>query len=96
MQDADAEAEAFGFLGPNGAGKTTSIRLLMGFLRPDSGRVTINNYDCWIEKTKVKKIVSYLPGELHFIENLTGLEFLDLITGMHAIAFGLRRTGAIL
>ncbi|HBW37593.1 ABC transporter ATP-binding protein [Desulfosporosinus sp. BICA1-9] len=74
---------AFGFLGPNGAGKTTTIRLLMGFLKPDSGRVTINEYDCWREKTEVKRFVSYLPGELHFIENLTGVEFLDLIAGMH-------------
>ncbi|KUO77838.1 MAG: ABC transporter ATP-binding protein [Desulfosporosinus sp. BRH_c37] len=74
---------AFGFLGPNGAGKTTTIRLLMGFLKPDSGRVTINELDCWREKMEVKKIVSYLPGELHFIENLTGAEFLDLIAGMH-------------
>ncbi|MGI6119259.1 MAG: ABC transporter ATP-binding protein [Desulfosporosinus sp.] len=74
---------AFGFLGPNGAGKTTTIRLLMGFLKPDSGRITINDLDCWREKTELKKIVSYLPGELHFIDNLTGLEFLDLIAGMH-------------
>ncbi|TGE32577.1 ABC transporter ATP-binding protein [Desulfosporosinus sp. Sb-LF] len=74
---------AFGFLGPNGAGKTTTIRLLMGFLKPDSGLITINGHDCWQEKTEVKKIVSYLPGELHFIENLTGTEFLDLIAGMH-------------
>lgn len=74
---------AFGFLGPNGAGKTTTIRLLMGFLKPDSGQVTINDRDCWREKTEVKKFVSYLPGELHFIENLSGLDFLDLIAGMH-------------
>src|SRR5665648_1282594 len=74
---------AFGFLGPNGAGKTTTIRLLMGFLKPDSGRVTIDDYDCWQEKTDVKKIVSYLPGELHFIETLSGVEFLDLMAGMH-------------
>ena len=74
---------AFGFLGPNGAGKTTTIRLLMGFLKPDSGRVTINKYDCWREKTEIKKFVSYLPGELHFIENVTGTDFLDLIAGMH-------------
>ncbi|OLN26848.1 ABC transporter, ATP-binding protein [Desulfosporosinus metallidurans] len=66
-----------------GGGKTTTIRLLMGFLKRDSGRVTINEHDCWREKTEVKKIVSYLPGELHFIENLTGAECLDLIAGMH-------------
>ncbi|HBV87423.1 MAG TPA: ABC transporter ATP-binding protein [Desulfosporosinus sp.] len=74
---------AFGFLGPNGAGKTTTIRLLMGFLKPDSGRVTIKELDCWRKKTEVKKFVSYLPGELHFIENLMGEDFLDLIAGMH-------------
>lgn len=78
-----APGTAFGFLGPNGAGKTTTIRLLMGFLKPDSGRVTINGHDCWQEKTEVKKLISYLPGELHFMENLTGFEFLDLIAGMH-------------
>ncbi|WP_363319245.1 ABC transporter ATP-binding protein [Desulfosporosinus sp.] len=75
--------KAFGFLGPNGAGKTTAIRLLMGFLKPDSGRVTINEIDCWKEKAEVKKIVSYLPGELHFMESLTALDFLDLIARMH-------------
>lgn len=82
---------AFGFLGPNGAGKTTTIRLLMGFLRPDSGRVMINKLDCWLEKTEVKKIVSYLPGELHFIETLTGLDFLDLIAGMHGDCVQIRK-----
>lgn len=82
---------AFGFLGPNGAGKTTTIRLLMGFLRPDSGRITIDGLDCWQEKTDVKTIVSYLPGELHFMENLTGLDFLELIIGMHDLSLQKRK-----
>jgi len=82
---------AFGFLGPNGAGKTTTIRLLMGFLKPDSGRVTISQYDCWRDKTEVKKFVSYLPGELHFIENLTGVDFLDLIAGMHGDSLQIKK-----
>lgn len=86
-----APGTAFGFLGPNGAGKTTTIRLLMGFLKPDSGQVTINEHDCWREKTEVKKIVGYLPGELHFIENLTGVEFLDLIAGMNCNCFQIKK-----
>lgn len=85
------QGKAFGFLGPNGAGKTTTIRLLMGFLRPDSGQVTINGLACWEQKTEVKKLVSYLPGELHFVENLTALEFLNLIAGMHRNRFQIKK-----
>jgi ABC-2 type transport system ATP-binding protein len=43
-----AEGEIYGFLGPNGAGKTTTIRMVMDFIRPSSGTVTIfgqNNAD---------------------------------------------------
>lgn len=74
---------AFGFLGPNGAGKTTTIRLLMGFMKPDYGNAQISDFDCWQDRTELKRIIGYLPGELRFLEQLTGQEFLDLIEGMH-------------
>lgn len=82
---------AFGFLGPNGAGKTTTIRLLMGFMKPDRGSATIHALDCWRNKAELKRFVSYLPGELHFFEQLTGLEFLKLIEGMHGETEGIKR-----
>ena len=37
--------DCFGFLGPNGAGKSTTIRHLMGFSKPDSGKCLINDKD---------------------------------------------------
>lgn len=74
---------AFGFLGPNGAGKTTTIRLLMGFMKPDHGKASILGLDCWKDRTELKRWMGYLPGELHFMEQLTGEEFLDLMEGMH-------------
>lgn len=35
------QGEVYGFLGPNGAGKTTTLRMLVGLIRPTSGRITI-------------------------------------------------------
>lgn len=82
---------AFGFLGPNGAGKTTTIRLLMGFMKPDLGSAVIHGLDCWQDRAELKRFVSYLPGELHFMERLTGLEFLELIEGMHGENYEIQR-----
>ncbi len=42
------EGEVFGFLGPNGAGKTTTIKMILGLLSIDSGRISVMGYD--IEK----------------------------------------------
>jgi len=71
-----AQGDVFGFVGTNGAGKTTSIRHLMGFIKPQSGSVTINGFDCWHDSAKIKKQVAYIPGEIAFPDALTGLEFL--------------------
>jgi ABC-type multidrug transport system ATPase subunit len=39
-----APGEVIGIAGPNGAGKTTIIAMLLGFLRPSSGTITINGH----------------------------------------------------
>ncbi|ADY57594.1 ABC transporter related protein [Syntrophobotulus glycolicus DSM 8271] len=77
------QGEIFGFLGPNGAGKTTTIRILMGFLRPDSGAAKIRGRDTWQERTGLKRIIGYLPGELHFFDRLSAQEILLLFIQMH-------------
>lgn len=66
------KGEVFGFLGPNGAGKSTTIRLLMGMIRPDQGRLTINQLDCFEQASLIHQKIGYLPGELQLIESVTG------------------------
>ncbi|HET6810777.1 MAG TPA: ABC transporter ATP-binding protein [Acidimicrobiales bacterium] len=64
--------EVFGYLGPNGAGKTTTIRLLLGLLRPTSGRATVFGLDAWADSTAVHARTGYLPGEPALYPRLTG------------------------
>lgn len=77
--------EVFGFLGPNGAGKSTTIRHIMGFMKPDRGRATVNGMDTWLRQGEVQSGISYLPGEIAFIEGMTGREFLDFLSGMQRV-----------
>ncbi|MDQ7094494.1 ABC transporter ATP-binding protein [Desulfosporosinus sp. PR] len=77
------EGEVFGLLGPNGAGKTTVIRHLMGFIKADAGYARIHELDCWHNSKEVKALVGYLPGEMNFLKEMSGLEFLNLMAGMH-------------
>ena len=73
------KGEVYGYLGPNGAGKSTTLRHLMGFSKPDSGTLSINNLDCWNDKTAIKKDIGYLPGEIALPEDMTGIAYLKLI-----------------
>ena len=52
--------DVMGFLGPNGAGKTTSMRVITGYLKSDSGNVTINNKDIEIDPIYTKSMICLL------------------------------------
>ena len=74
--------EVMGFLGPNGAGKTTTIRTLMGFIQPDHGRVSIKGHNCFRDAAQIQKDVGYLPGEIAFMDDMNGMEFIKFIAAM--------------
>jgi len=81
------KGEVFGFLGPNGAGKTTSIKMMVGLLRPTSGKVYINGID--VQKIEKGSIV-ICPQELMLWENLTCKESLNLMADMYEIPKNIR------
>lgn len=76
------KGEVFGFLGPNGAGKTTSISMMVGLLRPSSGKVLINGKE--VENIN-KETIGICPQELVLWENLTCYESLKLIGDMYEV-----------
>lgn len=76
------KGEVFGFLGPNGAGKSTTIRHIMGFMKPVKGYVQIKGYDTWKDQGQFQKQIGYLPGEIAFMEGMTGRSFLDFMSGL--------------
>ena len=53
--------EVLGFLGPNGAGKSTTMKMLTGFLAPDSGTAVINGHDIVDDSLAARRCIGYLP-----------------------------------
>ena len=56
-----AEGEFFGLVGPNGSGKTTLLKLLLGILRPDSGRITVFGES--IDDFNAGERIGYVPQQ---------------------------------
>src|SRR5262245_7364259 len=54
--------EIFSLLGPNGAGKTTTVRMLIGVIRPDEGRINVS-LDGVTQATLPPAHTSYLPED---------------------------------
>jgi len=71
--------EVHGFLGPNGAGKSTTIRVLLGLLRAEAGRVVVLGGDPWREAVALHDRLAYVPGDVNLWPNLTGGEVIDLL-----------------
>jgi ABC-2 type transport system ATP-binding protein len=53
--------QIIGFLGPNGAGKSTMMKILTGFIKPNSGQVFVDEIDVLKNPIEAQKIIGYLP-----------------------------------
>jgi len=74
--------EILGLIGPNGAGKSTTIKIILDFMKPDSGEVKIFGHQM---NEADKDRIGYLPEEKGLYKNLTAIEvilYLASLKGM--------------
>jgi ABC-2 type transport system ATP-binding protein len=88
--------EVVGFLGPNGAGKSTTMKMLTGFLSPDSGDIRICNIPVGADSIEVKRKLGYLPEANPLYPDMYIREYLGFIAGIHGLRDARARTEEVI
>lgn len=78
--------EVLGFLGPNGAGKSTAMRIITGFLEPDSGTVRLEGVDIRDRPIAARQNLGYMPEGAPSYHEMTPLGFLGFIAGIRGFS----------
>jgi len=87
--------EVHGFLGPNGAGKSTTLRILLGLVRRDAGKVELLGGEPWTDGSKLHPRLAYVPGDVALWPGLTGGEVIDLLGQLRGGLEPARRTALL-
>lgn len=77
--------EIVGFLGPNGAGKTTTMKMITGYLAPNSGSVSINGIQVWDDPQKVKLMTGYLPENNPLYLDMYVTDYLEYVAALQQV-----------
>lgn len=88
-----SSGEVVGLVGKNGAGKTTLINLLLGFLKADKGKITINNQLVKFGGQQTNRDIGYLPDVPQFYTYMTSTQYLSYcgeLFGMSKLEIDLR------
>lgn len=70
--------ECVGIIGANGCGKTTLLSIIAGFLKPESGSISIDNKKLSFSSDILRGYISYVPQENPLMEELSALDNLRL------------------
>ena len=83
-----SKGEVLGFLGPNGAGKSTTMKMITGFLEPDSGTARIAGIDMHENPRAAKAQIGYLPEGAPAYADMTPRTFLQFIAEIRGFSGG--------
>ncbi|MEG1527990.1 MAG: ABC transporter ATP-binding protein [Clostridia bacterium] len=78
------EGEIFGFLGPNGAGKSTTIKMIVGILKLDQGKITLSGQDV-TNSVKARLNIGYVADTHDTFDKLTGQEYINFMGEMYEV-----------
>lgn len=79
------EGEIFGLLGPNGAGKTTTIRVLLGLLKADRGKVMISGKNMTGEKRRINREIGFVLDKPGFYTKLSARQNLKIYAELYGV-----------
>lgn len=79
------KGELVGFLGPNGAGKSTMMKIITGFLPPDTGEVFVNGQKIKSKNLEIRKNIGYLPEHNPLYTDLFLKESLEITAGFYKL-----------
>lgn len=80
-----ARGEMFGLIGPDGAGKTTALRVALGLLKPDAGKVETCGLDPARERRVLSHKVGYLSQRFSLYGDLSIDENLEFFAEIHGV-----------
>lgn len=79
------KGEIVGFLGPNGAGKSTTMKMITGYLEPDSGIAKVCDINVAEDPLAAKRKIGYLPEANPLYFDMYVKEYLEFIAGIHGV-----------
>lgn len=83
--------EVLGFLGPNGAGKSTTMKMITGFVTPDSGSASVCGHDVGSDALEARRHLGYLPEGAPCYPEMTPRSFLEFIADVRGLRGEKRR-----
>lgn len=93
-----APGQIYGFLGPNGAGKTSTILMLLGILKPTSGRIRLFGEDYHPGRLDLRRRIGVVPEKqpLGAWGWMTALEYLSMFADLFKVPAARRRIDRLL